>query len=126
MPQTRAEDSATFVASGKGASFEATIANGASLSSAVDLQAYRLGRIVLPAAIDGTAMTFQTSLDGVTWKNLYNEFGSEYSVVIGADRSVVPDLTMFAAAAWLKVRTGTAAAPTAQTAARTIQLATLS
>ena len=124
MPQAR-DDGAAYVASGKGATFEATIANGASLSSAVDLQAYRLGRIVLPAAIDGTVMTFQTSLDGKTWKNLYNDVG-EYSVPIGADRSVVPDLTMFAAAAWLKVRTGTAAAGTPQSAARTIHVATLS
>jgi hypothetical protein len=126
MPQSRTDDGAAYVASGFGKYFDPTIANGASLSSAIDLQAWRLGRISLPAAIDGTTMTFQVSTDGATWKNLYNEFGTEYSIVIGNDRTVVPDLTMFAAAAWVKLRTGTAAAPTVQTAARTIRVAALS
>lgn len=114
------------VASGPGSSVQVVIANGQSLSPTIDLGNARLGRIGLPGNIDGAAkLSFQTSHDGATWRNLFDAFGSEYTVAVAVDRSVVPDLTMFAAARYLKIRLDTSAAPKLATANRTIDISTL-
>lgn len=102
------------------------VAIGQSLSPAIDLGNGRLGRIGCPAAMDGaTKLTFQTSHDGATFRDLYDQFGTEYSVTVAVNRSVVPDLTMFAAARYLKVRMGTGAVAVVATVARTFDLSTL-
>lgn len=115
------------VKSGAGTVVQGTIVNGQTLSGSIDLGNARLGRIGCPASVDGnTKLSFQTSHDGVSFRNLFDAFGSEYTVVIAADRSVVPDLTMFAGARYLKVRFGTSAVPgTGATANRTFDISTL-
>lgn len=115
------------VASGAGSTVTATISNGQTLSAAVDLGNQRLGRIGCPASVDGnTTLSFMTSHDGVTYRALFDAYGTEYTVTIAANRSVVPDLTMFASARYLKVRFGkSTAAGTAATADRAFDLSTL-
>jgi hypothetical protein len=100
----------------------ATIANGASLSGAVDLGRYRLARIEMSAAWTAAAITFQVSRDGVTYYNLYDKTGTEYSVTTDASRGVIIPLTDFLGVQFLKVRSGTAGAAVNQAAERVLNL----
>lgn len=108
-----------------GASQNADIAAAGSLSAAVDLGDQRLQRIDMPAAWTAAALTFQASPDGVTYRNLHNAAG-EISVPADVDRSIAVDPEIFASIRYIKVRSGTAAAPINQLAARTLVLVTAS
>lgn len=101
----------------------ASIANGASLSGAVDLATGRLVQIQMPAAWDAAALTFQTSADGVTYADLYDVTGAEYTVPAAASQSVVIPRDDFIGTRYLKIRSGLAAAAVNQSAARAITLA---
>jgi hypothetical protein len=101
----------------------ATIANGASLSGAIDLGTSRLLAIQMPAAWTAAALTFEASYDGVTYAPVYDSAGTEISWTVGASRLVLNA----AAAEWLgvrylKVRSGTSAAPVNQAADRTLKI----
>lgn len=98
-----------------------TIANGASLSGAVDLRGLRLAAIVMPADWDAANLSFQASLDDGTYFNVYTTAG-EKTVTAADDRYILIPPDDFAGAQWLKVRSGTAGVPVNQTAARTITL----
>lgn len=102
-----------------------TIANGASLSGAVDLGTSRLARIVMPASWTTANLTFQTSYDGTTYSNLYDSVGNEYTVTAAASRSILVDLKDFIAVRYLKVRSGTSGSAVNQAAARDIVLVSL-
>lgn len=103
---------------------------GASgITDGIDLRRARLCRIVLPytggAGWVAANITFQTSYDGVNWANLYDALGSEYTVTVGAitaDRSVIIPFADFVGVRYLKIRSGTAAAPVNQTNAPNIVL----
>jgi hypothetical protein len=100
----------------------ATIASGASLSGAVDTGTARLAQINMPAAWSAANLTFQTSDDGVTYRNLYDSSGTEYVVTAAAGRSIILSLADFIAARFLKVRSGTAGVSVNQAAARDLGL----
>lgn len=102
----------------------ATIANGASLSGAVDLRPYGSpARLVIPAAWTTANITVQTSYDGVNFNDLYDSLGTEYTVTVGgASRSVMLPLADFIGVEWIKLRSGTTGTPVAQGAARTINI----
>lgn len=60
-----------------------TIANGATVSSTLTLENNRVPlAVITPAAMTGSALTFNASDDGSTFYPLYNE-SSSYSVTIG-------------------------------------------
>jgi hypothetical protein len=103
-----------------------SIANGASLSSAIDLGNTRLSYIVMPSAWTAANLTFQVSEDGVTYADLYNDSGTEYTVTAAASRTLRVTLPDWLAIRYLKVRSGTSASPVTQGAARTLQLGTVS
>ena len=93
-----------------------TIANGQSLSDAVDLMA--LGPVVgiiTDAAWDANTMTFQGSYDGVTYTDL-RQMGVEVAVPgVAASSMEALDPLQFLPCKYLKVRSGTAANPVPQT-----------
>lgn len=102
---------------------EATIADSASLSSAVNLGKMTLVSIQSTSDLEGAAYTFQGSLDGVTYANLYDEAGAEVNFPVSEARLVkITNAMYFHGLQWIKVRTGTAASATAQTGAITIKL----
>lgn len=103
-------------------SITATIASGASLSGALNIAGKGLVRILMPAAFSGTALTFQTSMDGVTYYNLYKPDGTEYSVTVAAARAIVLPPADFAGFNYLKVRSGTSGAATTEGADRSVVL----
>lgn len=94
----------------------ATIATSASLSSAVSLGPARPAAVIVPANTEGSALTFQGSVDGSTWFNLYDADG-EFSIDFTDPCIIVLPLEKFLWCQHLKVRTGTAASPTNQSGA---------
>lgn len=106
----------------------ATIANGASLSGAVDLGGYRVAALDMPAGWTAAALTFQASNTDGSYGDLYDEAGAEVTVpsaAVAASRRIVPGSTLalhLLAHRYLKVRSGTAAAAVAQAAERAITL----
>jgi hypothetical protein len=103
-----------------------TIASGASLSGAVDLEGYTLVGILMPAAWTAAALTFAvaSTLAG-TYADAYTDAGVEVSATVAASRYVGlrSDLAMaLAAARFLKVRSGTTGTPVNQGDARILTL----
>lgn len=88
-----------------------------SLSEAVALLDTRPMAFDLPESLNGaTSLTFQGSRDGVTFRNMYDNAGTELTYTVAANRWVIADPTDFAAVSYIKVRAGTAGSPTAQAA----------
>jgi len=104
-----------------------TIAEGASLSGAIDCTRGRYpGRIVMPAAWTAAALTFQVSDDGTTYRNLYDEYGTEVTVQAAASRDIRLEPANWFTARYLKIRSGTSGTPVNQAAARTLTVITRS
>ncbi len=100
----------------------ATIANGAALSPAVDLTAYTLVAIQLPSSWTAAGLTFQAAHDNQNFGNLYDKNGEYLFSAVDANRYLICDPSAFAGIRYLKIRSGTGAAPVNQGAERTITL----
>lgn len=102
-----------------------TIASGASLSSAVRIDTGSvLVALQTPASWTAADLTLQGSVDGVTYNNLYDSTGSEYSIAGAASRFIhVADPVLLMGLHYLKVRSGTSGTPVNQGADRIIKLA---
>ena len=66
--------------------FELTMANGAALTDDAAIYGVMVGAIELPAAFSGTQLTMQASLDGVTWNNVHDQFGTELVITVAPSR----------------------------------------
>lgn len=104
----------------------ATIATGESLSGAVTFGGYALVAMIIPAEWDtATAATFQASVDGSTYYNMYYDASgtsTELSVACAASRYIALDTTKFMGIQYIKVRAGTSGSPSAQTGATVVTL----
>lgn len=99
----------------------AAIANNASLSGAVDLQDNPLVAVLIPSAWTTADITFQASVDGTNYYNVYNMSGDEYTITVGGtSRLIVLSPLEFQWARYVKIRSGTAGTPVAQGGARTL------
>lgn len=87
---------------------EVTISNGGTVSNGIQLG---VGRTVLalvtPAALTGTALSFQASVDGSTYNTVTDE-GSAYSVTAAASRFISIKPALLAGARFVKVVSGSA------------------
>lgn len=101
-----------------------TIAINTALSDAVDLGGLGAIRLVMPALWTAAALTFQTSLDNVTYTDLFKPDGTEYSLVVAASRSIPLPPSDFAGFRWMKLRSGVSGTGVNQAAARTLILVT--
>lgn len=73
-----------------------TIANGATLSDAVDCGLARAARIGMPAAFTGTSLGVNVlAADGVTYNTLYDKTGAAYAIVCAASREIILPLSDF-------------------------------
>lgn len=103
-------------------SVDAVIPAGATgLSGVVDLGYGVLQGFIMPGTWIAAALTFQASLDGENFYNLYDN-GTEVNMTVGVDRFVQLDPVKWQGIRYLKLRSGTAATPVNQTASRTIKL----
>jgi len=101
----------------------AVIANGGSLSPAVELGGrWSLVGIKYPSAWTPAVLTFQVSFDGSTYDTLLDDAGNAISKTVSADQYRELDSSEFKSAVFIKLRSGTAAAPVAQLAERTFTL----
>ena len=98
------------------------IAIGLSLSAAIDLGAAKLARITVPAAWTAANLTFQTSPDNVTFSDLYDKAGVEYTVTAAAAHAIAIPVSDNMVGRYIKVRSGTGALPVVQAALRTLTL----
>ena len=86
-----------------------TIASGQTESEALGLGAGVIVGIQTPAALTSTAMTFKVSSDGEnTYKDMYNDAGTQVSVTVAADRFIRFVPQDFAGVESLKLVMGTA------------------
>ena len=71
----------------------ATIANGASVSDAVEIDGrnidYEIGSLVLDGTYTNTAFDIQAEIDG-TWYDIYDTFGNKYSVTVATGKHSLP------------------------------------
>jgi hypothetical protein len=106
------------------ASFAAAIANGESLSGAVDLGNYRLFGIQMdPTAWTAAALTFKVSVTGVDFYDLYDDTGTEQNWTVSAQKFVqVSQPAKWLGIRYIKVRSGTSGSPVNQGGARALTL----
>ena len=104
--------------------FNAVIANGASLSGVVELGDSRLFAVQMPTAWTAGNLTFQVSDDGTDFYDLYDSDGSEVVVTAGGASRVIQltNPARYLGLRWLKVRSGTTGTPVNQGAERTLVL----
>jgi hypothetical protein len=101
----------------------ATIAAAQSLSDAIALDRNWLVALALPAAWTTAVLTFQGSNDTgspTTWLDLYNETGEIVLSSAAASRGLVLPPALLHGWRWIRLRSGTAAAPVTQAADRLI------
>lgn len=110
-----------------------TIPNAGSLSTSggdaagvLDLRKKCLVGLQMPSAWTAALITFDVSMDGgITFSPLYDALGAERSLNVVALRSISLDPTNFMGCTHLKIRSGTAATPVNQGAARVINVTTI-
>jgi hypothetical protein len=100
----------------------ATIANGASLSDAINTNGGRVAVIEMPAAWTAAPITFKGSYDGTNYFDLYDDSGDEVYIIANVTRRIHVDLSVLNQQKYIKVRSGTAVTPISQGAARTIMV----
>lgn len=105
-----------------------TIANGTSLSGAVNLGSKILSAIIIPSGWTAAALSFQASDDqGQTWKDVYDQGGNEINVAqayVVINRRISIDPGDFGGIDFIKVRSGLSAAAVNQGADRVLTLVT--
>lgn len=87
-----------------------TIASGGTASGAARLDRAVPVGLITPAALTGTALTFQASADGTTYVPVYTTAGAAVSATVAASRYVPLDPATFRGALYLKVVSGSAEA----------------
>lgn len=106
-----------------------TIANGQSLSAAVNLGGLELVGIAMPAAWTAAAITLAGLAADGTYGKIQNEAGTEFSVTSPAAQTYVAlsyaVTGCIKGLGWVKVRSGVAATPVAQGAERVLWLVCL-
>ncbi len=101
------------------------INNAGNLSTAAKVDGKLVG-IVTPSAWTAAGMTFQASDDGENFFDVYDQATERQiaaaSIAVSGSRLLSLALSDWLCVKWLRVRSGSAAAPVSQGAARTISL----
>jgi len=121
-----------------GNSATVTIASGTAITSVLTLdtiagvaQDYsaapqktgmRLGGLIMPSAWTAANLTFQVSADGVSFVDLHDKYDNEVVVTVTANNGYLLDLADWITLPYLKIRSGTSAAPVNQVANRSLIL----
>lgn len=98
-----------------------TIANGVSLSDAVDLRGRKLVAIIMPAAWTTASLTFQGSVDGTNFFNVYDG-AAERALPVAASYYSTLAIVDWVGFRYIRLRSGTAGTPVNQGGTRTITL----
>lgn len=98
----------------------ASIANGASLSGILNVWPNAVNAVIMPATWTAASLTFQGSMDGVNFFDLFNDAGVEYEIPALVSQSIILNVPL--PFPYIKVRSGTTGTPVNQGAARSISL----
>ena len=101
----------------------ATILSGTSLSGAVSLSGRAVCGVILPATWTAAVLTFQGSVDGRNFFNLFDSGGVEISATVTVLQFIGLSASDFAGCSHIKVRSGTSGSPTNQGADRLLTMA---
>lgn len=100
-----------------------TIANGESLSNAMQLNGLMAEAIVMPAAWTAAVLTFAAAEEEAgTYLPLVDAAGVQIQLVVAASQRIVLPLGLVRGHNWLKLRSGTSGAAQNQGGARTLTL----
>ncbi|MBL8231028.1 MAG: hypothetical protein JNL98_21230 [Bryobacterales bacterium] len=100
----------------------ATIAAGQSLSGAVDLAGLPIVGLYMPAVWDTAEMTFQASYDGSNWHEVDNITRDPWRIEPDAGKFYPVVRLELEGIRFMRIRSGKASVPIAQSAERTIRL----
>lgn len=101
-------------------SLSVTIASGASLSDAADLNGTLVASVVFPSGWTGTVASFEASIDGDIYAPVRDNTGAYVNVAVSGLSFVSVDPSYFVGAAYVKVRSGTQTTPVVQSGTRTV------
>lgn len=93
---------------------------GQSLSEDISLGSRRLFALLLPEAWTAADLTFQSTINGVDWFDVFDEYGDERVIVCAASRMITVDPGPWLALSMLRLRSGTSETPVSQSADREI------
>ena len=96
--------------------------NTATLSAPINLTGKYVVGIQMPASWTTANITFQGSHDCSTYANVYDVYGTEYTITTAASRFINVPPAAFAGVTCLKLRSGTSGTPVTQTVTPTLQL----
>jgi hypothetical protein len=101
---------------------EAVIAEGEDLSGSLHINGSIISLLEMPAEWTEAALTFQASMDGENFSDLYDSENTEVSKAVEAGRTYMLPFGSHQPFVWLKIRSGTSETPVDQEAGRTIKL----
>ena len=100
---------------------DVVILNTESLSGAAALKGLALVGVIIPGVWTAAGIAFNVSIDGTNYNNLYWG-GSAVEEAVDADEHHAVDPAKFLSAKFIKILSGTVAAPVVQGGDRTITL----
>lgn len=104
----------------------ATIASGGNLSTPIEIEGAQILGFIMPAEWTSANLTFKASdTFGGTYQDIYDDSGIEVSVTVAAQGTCIGISVAALALAgfsYIKIRSGTAAVPVNQAAARVIKV----
>lgn len=83
-----------------------TIASGQTVSNGIDIGDQQIVGVITPATLTGVAITFQGSHDGITYKAVTKEDGTNYSITVAASRYVMIPPTALPGVRFVKLVSG--------------------
>ena len=65
----------------------ATVPVGTQLSNTIDIRGYQVTGIIVPSTMEGTSISFQVSVDGSAWYNLYDMTNTQVVLSVTVSRA---------------------------------------
>lgn len=81
----------------------ATISNGTTTSGSIDLQGRGVVAIIMPAAFTGTSISFQISIDNVTFTDCYNTSNTQLTCTVTQGRAYLFNANDLVGIRYLKI-----------------------
>lgn len=102
---------------------DSVIAAGTSLSPIISVSRANVIALIMPIAWTAAGLTFQGSIDGDNFFDMYDQAGNEITVPVAASRYVGGlDALGFGSFNYFRIRSGTASVPVNQAADRPIRV----
>lgn len=102
---------------------DSTIAAGTSLSPSIPVSRANVIALIMPSAWTAASLTFQGSIDGDNFFDMYDQAGNEVVMPTAANRYVCGlDALGFGSFNYFKIRSGTASVPVNQVEDRSIRV----